>query len=102
MASSLLHILKGVCNKNIVGISKPGKARLDIEVSQKMFLPTVGIRPGLNLFCFFTGGFHGDHVGQIAVICRTNFALFNNVVQTCTRNNKTRIGFAGVSYGTVK
>ena len=52
MASSLLHILKGVCNKNIVGISKPGKARLNIEVSQKMFLPTVGIRPGLNLFCF--------------------------------------------------
>ncbi|CAB3978993.1 F-box DNA helicase 1-like [Paramuricea clavata] len=64
VASSLLHILKGVCNKNIVGISK-------------------------------AGGFHGDHIGQIAVICRTNFALFNNVVQTCTRNNKTRIGFAG-------
>ena len=64
VASSLLDILKGVRNKSIVGVSKPG-------------------------------GFHGDHVGQIAVICRTNFALFNNAVLTCTRNNKTRIGFAG-------
>ena len=44
-----------------------------------------------------TGDFRGDHVGQIAVICRTNFALFNNAVLTCAANNKTRIGFAGVS-----
>ena len=48
-------------------------------------------------FISLTGGFHGDDVGQIAVICRTNFTLFNNAVLTCTRNNKTRIGFAGVS-----
>ena len=46
---------------------------------------------------FSAGAFHGDHVGQIAVICRTNFAVFNNAVITCTSNAKTRIGFAGVS-----
>ena len=31
MASSLLYLLKGVRNKNIVGISKPGKEKLDIQ-----------------------------------------------------------------------
>ncbi|XP_046839694.1 F-box DNA helicase 1-like isoform X2 [Xenia sp. Carnegie-2017] len=41
------------------------------------------------------GGFGGDHVGQIAVICRTNFHLFNNAVRECMQNSKTRIGFAG-------
>ncbi|XP_028410868.1 F-box DNA helicase 1-like [Dendronephthya gigantea] len=41
------------------------------------------------------GSFHGEHVGQIAIICRTNFSLFNNAVLVCTRNNKTRISFAG-------
>ncbi|XP_072027239.1 F-box DNA helicase 1-like [Amphiura filiformis] len=45
------------------------------------------------------GGIHGDEVGTIAIICRSNVVLFDQAVKICDDARKekknTRIGFAG-------
>ena len=47
-----------------------------------------------------TGGFHGDEVGQVAIICRTNVGVFDQAVRICEEakgdNKKVKIAFAGV------
>ena len=44
------------------------------------------------------GGIDGDKVGQLAIISRCNYTLFNEAVQVCCapENHDQRVGFAGV------
>ncbi|XP_048583020.1 F-box DNA helicase 1 isoform X2 [Nematostella vectensis] len=41
------------------------------------------------------GGVFGDKVGQVAVICRTNFTLFSEAARLCRQKSNVKVGFAG-------
>ena len=45
----------------------------------------------------FTGGVAGDQIGQLAIITRSNFTLFNEASRIACEDNKLKIAFAGVS-----
>ena len=44
------------------------------------------------------GGVLGDTVGQIAVIARLNYTLFNEAVRVCQEQPNASIGFVGVRF----
>ena len=49
-------------------------------------------------FSCFAGSIRGDTVGQIAVICRCNFTLFQEAVKKCClSDDPCKVAFAGVS-----
>ena len=39
----------------------------------------------------------GEKSGQVCVITRCNYTLFNEAVNVCCANNNTKVGFVGVS-----
>lgn len=38
----------------------------------------------------------GDTVGQLAIICRSNFGVFSEASRLCHHGNNLRVAFAGV------
>ena len=40
----------------------------------------------------------GEKSGQVCVITRCNYTLFNEAVNVCCANNNTKVGFVGVSH----
>ena len=47
---------------------------------------------------FFKGSVMGEKSGQVCVITRCNYTLFNEAVNVCCANNNTKVGFVGVSH----
>lgn len=45
----------------------------------------------------FKGSVMGERSGQLCVITRCNYTLFNEAVNVCCANNNTKVGFVGVS-----
>jgi len=39
----------------------------------------------------------GEKSGQLCIITRCNYTLFNEAVNVCCANNNTKVGFVGVS-----
>ena len=50
-----------------------------------------------KFFHFFSGGIFGDQVGQLAIITRCNYTLFNEASKMACETNNLKIAFAGVS-----
>ena len=46
--------------------------------------------------CLFLGSVLGDSSGQLCVITRCNYTLFNETVNVCCAPNNTKVGFVGV------
>ena len=44
----------------------------------------------------FVGSVLGEQSGQLCVITRCNYTLFNETVNVCCANNDKRVGFVGV------
>ena len=40
----------------------------------------------------------GKQSGQLCIITRCNYTLFNEAVNVCCANNNTKVGFVGVSH----
>ena len=48
----------------------------------------------------FADGVYGDSIGQVAVITRFNYTLFNEAVTLSNRERHCKIAFAGVCMST--
>lgn len=48
--------------------------------------------------CCFKGSVMGEKSGQVCVITRCNYTLFNEAVNVCCANNNSKVGFVGVSH----
>ena len=48
--------------------------------------------------CCFQGSVMGERSGQLCVITRCNYTLFNEAVNVCCANNNTKVGFVGVGH----
>lgn len=53
---------------------------------------------GVLLFFHFKGSVMGERSGQLCIITRCNYTLFNEAVNVCCANNNTKVGFVGVSH----
>ena len=42
------------------------------------------------------GSIRGDTEGQVAVICRSNFSVFQEAAKKCNLDDHVRVAFAGV------
>lgn len=65
------------------------------------------LNQGINCsLCFFmiSGEITGKTVGQVAIICRSNYTVFNEAVKKCCFRDQDniKIGFVGVNIGWYK
>jgi hypothetical protein len=55
----------------------------------------------MQSYFVFTGQINGESIGQVAIICRSNFTVFNEAVKKCCYSDGDfKVGFVGVNLRT--